>query len=210
MTCTSPIGSCQAEEAVVVGEAAESDRIGPRRAGLLAVGLAQQRGRRGVIGVGDGPMSRPAARVSRDPDAIKGDHDLLDSRSAVTTTRRPTKDPVEDQAAAARAAAVEAEHEQRRAPSGPRATVRDDAQVRAQETKVLQAFTDVWLLPVQDRRPAGDASRAEAARLRAAPAAERVVIDCRPMPRWYSPATATRRSARVRSLDRQGYRPVIR
>lgn len=116
-------------------------------------------------------MSRPAARVSRDPDAIKGDHDLLDSRSAVTTTRRPTKDPVEDQAAAARAAAVEAEHEQRRAPSGPRATVRDDAQVRAQETKVLQAFTDVWLLPVQDRRPAGDASRAEAARLRAAPAA---------------------------------------
>ncbi len=71
----------------------------------------------------------------------------------------------------------------RRAPNGAGATIRDDGHVRALEARVLQAFTDAPPCRSKRRRPAGEASRAEAARLRgAAPAstassAERVVID---------------------------------
>ena len=69
----------------------------------------------------------------------------------------------------------------RRAPNGAGATVRDDGHVRALETKVLAAFPDSKPCRSKTRRPAGDASRAEAARLRgttaAASSAERVVID---------------------------------
>jgi transposase len=71
----------------------------------------------------------------------------------------------------------------RRAPTGAGATVRDDGHVRALEARVLQAFTDAPPCRRKTRRPAGEASRAEAARLRGTPAsstsssAERVVID---------------------------------
>ena len=68
----------------------------------------------------------------------------------------------------------------RRAPTGAGATVRDDGHVRALETWVLAAFCDARPCRSKTRRPAGDASRAEAARLRgpaAASCAERVVID---------------------------------
>ena len=68
----------------------------------------------------------------------------------------------------------------RRAPNGAGATVRDDGHVRALETRVLAAFSDARPCRSKTRRPAGEASRAEAARLRGTPAvscAERVVID---------------------------------
>lgn len=68
----------------------------------------------------------------------------------------------------------------RRAPNGAGATVRDDGHVRALETAVLTAFSDGRPCRSKTRRPAGDASKAEAARLRGTPAAssaERVVID---------------------------------
>ena len=68
----------------------------------------------------------------------------------------------------------------RRAPNGAGATVRDDGHVRALETTVLQAFSNGRPCRSKTRRPAGDASRAEAARLRGTPAAssaERVMID---------------------------------
>jgi transposase len=68
----------------------------------------------------------------------------------------------------------------RRAPNGAGATVRDDGHVRALETKVLAAFSDAKPCRSKTRQPAGDASRAEAARLRGTPAtssAQRVVID---------------------------------
>ncbi len=75
----------------------------------------------------------------------------------------------------------------RRAPTGAGATVRDDGHVRALEARVLQAFTDAPPCRRKTRRPAGEASKAEAARLRGTPAgstsstaastAERVVID---------------------------------
>jgi len=70
----------------------------------------------------------------------------------------------------------------RRAPNGAGATIRDDGHVRALEARVLQAFTDAPPCRSKTRRPAGEASRAEAARPRGAPAAavssaERVVID---------------------------------
>jgi hypothetical protein len=64
---------------------------------------------------------------------------------------------------------------------------RDDGHVRALEARVLQAFTDAPPCRRKTRRPAGEASKAEAARLRGTPAgstsssaastAERVVID---------------------------------
>ena len=68
----------------------------------------------------------------------------------------------------------------RRAPNGAGATVRDDGHIRALETAVLTAFSDARPCRSKTRRPAGEASRAEAARLRGAPtasSAERVVID---------------------------------
>ena len=68
----------------------------------------------------------------------------------------------------------------RRAPNGAGVTVRDDGHVRALETKVLAAFSDARPCRSKTRRPAGEASRAEAARLRGTPAtssAQRVVID---------------------------------
>ena len=71
----------------------------------------------------------------------------------------------------------------RRAPNGAGATVRDDGHVRALETRVLAEFSDARPCRSKTRRPAGDASRAEAARLRgtagasAGSTAERVVID---------------------------------
>jgi transposase len=75
----------------------------------------------------------------------------------------------------------------RRAPNGAGAVVRDDGHVRALEARVLQAFTDAPPCRRKTRRPAGEASKAEAARLRGTPAgspsssaastAERVVID---------------------------------
>jgi hypothetical protein len=75
----------------------------------------------------------------------------------------------------------------RRAPTGAGAVVRDEGHVRALEARVLQAFSDAPPCRRKTRRPAGDASRAEAARLRGAAAnstassaastAERVVID---------------------------------
>jgi transposase len=72
----------------------------------------------------------------------------------------------------------------RRAPNGAGATVRDDGHVRALQAKVLAAFSDARPCRSKTRRPAGDASRAEAARLRgsttagsAASSAQRVVID---------------------------------
>jgi hypothetical protein len=68
----------------------------------------------------------------------------------------------------------------RRAPTGAGATVRDEGHVRALETRVLAEFTDAPSCRKKARRPAGDASRAEAARLRGTPtasSAERVVID---------------------------------
>jgi transposase len=68
----------------------------------------------------------------------------------------------------------------RRAPNGAGATVRDEGHVRALETKVLAAFCDARPCRSKTRRPAGEASRAEAARLRGTPAmssAQRVVID---------------------------------
>lgn len=68
----------------------------------------------------------------------------------------------------------------RRAPNGAGATLRDDGHVRALETAVLTAFSDARPCRSKTRRPAGQASRAEAARLRgitAASSAERVVID---------------------------------
>jgi transposase len=68
----------------------------------------------------------------------------------------------------------------RRAPTGAGATVRDEGHVRALETRVLAEFTDAPPCRKKARRPAGDASRAEAARLRGTPtasSADRVVID---------------------------------
>jgi hypothetical protein len=75
----------------------------------------------------------------------------------------------------------------RRAPAGAGATVRDDGHVRALEARVLQAFTDAPPCRRKTRRPAGDAAKAEAARLRGttgasagsstSSTAERVVID---------------------------------
>ena len=73
----------------------------------------------------------------------------------------------------------------RRAPNGAGATVRDDGHVRALETRVLAEFSDARPCRSKTRRPAGDASRAEAARLRAgspassaaASSGQRVVID---------------------------------
>ncbi|MEJ2865363.1 Mu transposase domain-containing protein [Actinomycetospora flava] len=77
-----------------------------------------------------------------------------------------------------------------RAPNGCGAVVRDEGHVRALEAKVLQAFTDSPRCRTKTRRPAGQAARDEAARLRGAPAtttgsgtnsaassAERVVVD---------------------------------
>ena len=71
----------------------------------------------------------------------------------------------------------------RRPPNGAGATVRDEGHVRALEARVLQAFTDAPRCRSKTRRPAGEASRAEAARLRGTPAssagssAQRVVVD---------------------------------
>jgi transposase len=71
----------------------------------------------------------------------------------------------------------------RRAPTGAGAVVRDEGHVRALEARVLQAFTDAPPCRRKTRRPAGEAAKAEAARLRGTPAsspvttAERVVID---------------------------------
>src|SRR3954471_7657808 len=72
----------------------------------------------------------------------------------------------------------------RRAPNGAGATVRDDGHLRALETRVLAEFSDARPCRSKTRRPAGDASRAEAARLRAgspessaASSGQRVVID---------------------------------
>ena len=68
----------------------------------------------------------------------------------------------------------------RRAANGAGVTVRDEGHVRALETKVLAAFCDARPCSSKTRRPAGEASKAEAARLRgtsAASSAERVVID---------------------------------
>ena len=62
----------------------------------------------------------------------------------------------------------------RRAPNGAGATVRDDGHVRALETRVLAAFSDAKPCRSKTRRPAGDASRAEAARLRGTPLLRRV------------------------------------
>ena len=56
-----------------------------------------------------------------------------------------------------------------RAARGAGATVRDDGHVRALETKVLAAFSDARPCRSKTRRPAGKASRAEAARLRGTP-----------------------------------------
>ena len=56
-----------------------------------------------------------------------------------------------------------------RAPNGPGVTVRDDGHVRALETRVLAAFSDARPCRSKTRRPAGKASRAEAARLRGTP-----------------------------------------
>ncbi|MCD2191101.1 Mu transposase domain-containing protein [Actinomycetospora soli] len=76
------------------------------------------------------------------------------------------------------------------APDGAGAVVRDQGHVRALEARVLQAFSDARPCRAKTRRPAGEASRAEAARLRGAPAtaatasarsstssAQRVVVD---------------------------------
>ncbi len=68
----------------------------------------------------------------------------------------------------------------RRAANGAGVTVRDEGHVRALETKVLASFSDARPCSPKTRRPAGEASMAEAARLRGTPAAssaERVVID---------------------------------
>ena len=68
----------------------------------------------------------------------------------------------------------------RRAPNGAGAVIRDEGHVRALEARVLHAFSDAPPCRGKTRRPAGEASRAEAARLRGTPAvssAERVVID---------------------------------
>ena len=76
------------------------------------------------------------------------------------------------------AGAVVAVHH--RAPNGGGAVIRDEGHVRALEATVLRAFSDAPPCRSKARRPAGEASRAEAARLRGAPAAssaQRVVID---------------------------------
>ncbi|GAA4895518.1 Mu transposase domain-containing protein [Actinomycetospora straminea] len=75
----------------------------------------------------------------------------------------------------------------RRAPTGAGATIRDEGHVRALESRVLAEFSDARPCRSKTRRPAGDASRAEAARLRGTPGAsvgspagstaQRVVID---------------------------------
>ncbi|MHC1561205.1 Mu transposase domain-containing protein [Actinomycetospora sp. C-140] len=70
-----------------------------------------------------------------------------------------------------------------RAPNGAGATVRDEGHVRALESRVLAEFSDARPCRSKTRRPAGDASLAEAARLRgstassAASSGQRVVID---------------------------------
>lgn len=77
----------------------------------------------------------------------------------------------------------------RRAPDGSGAVIRDEGHVRALETRVLAAFTDAPRCRGKVRRPAGEASQAEATRLQggaaagpvgsssAASPAQRVVID---------------------------------
>ena len=75
----------------------------------------------------------------------------------------------------------------RRAPDGAGAVIRDEGHVRALETRVLAAFTDGPRCRGKVRRPAGEAARAEAARLQGiqdtanglggSSSAERVVID---------------------------------
>ena len=83
------------------------------------------------------------------------------------------------------AGATVAQH--RRATNGAGATIRDEGHIRALEARVLQGFTDAQPCRSKIRRPAGDAARAEATRLRGAtstagaspPASsgQRVVVD---------------------------------
>lgn len=99
-----------------------------------------------------------------------------------------------------------------RAPNGAGAVVRDQGHVRALETRVLQAFTDARPCRKKTRRPAGDAARAEATRLRgislgasgAASSAERVVID---LSTYAALVPAAARATAARSLNTAGGEP---